>query len=739
MNKIHNKKQELDIIFVYPPSSINANDNNKLFFQINIGSAYIMSYLNQIGFHTKQYITNEPINIFESAKQIVETKAKIVGFTVYDITYSNCILVAKGIKEINPDIIIVFGGPTPTIHSETILKNNNCIDICVRNEGEETVLELLTVLENANFKVKKAQLENVKGITYKMGKDIIFSPNRNVFLSNKKIKHYLDKYPSPYLTDTLKPNFAKIITARGCNQHCTYCNCALLCKNHVTTHSIDRVIEEMEYISNKNQSKNITAEILDDAFTLLPNRAKNICLKMIENKIKLGLTCITRCDKVNKELLEIMKEAGFKSIGFSLESASPRILRNIGKVQNPDTKADNNYDKEKAFISKFLKYTSYAKKLGFHVFASIMVGLPDETIEEARESVEMITKANLDDYMHNIFLILPSTPIFYNYTKYRYKLRKLKDKVQYRTIHTFDPYKVKLGPNANYQKEGIETDKYNLEVLSLSIKRKKLEKYFNNVILLSNNIENGLIDWLKKYLAINGTFIQIYSNLEEAKKNHEINSNKILEYGVPTQSYTAYHIIKDKEANITLKANRTFYWGDDASYPIKLISTKNYFTQNNSNPLQSLCIETEKEDSLYLYNILNNIAQKKDKIKYLMNRPIYPYFQNICKWNGNSANCKYLETVIIDSLSNIKFCWNGKAIGTVGMPFEKIINNLKKLQEKTEIKRHCNDCYKNEVCVKCLFVEPLSEQEYCALKYKIDIESEVHLIKSFDVFKAYHH
>ena len=63
--------------------------------------------------------------------------------------------------------------------------------------------------------------------------------------------------------------------------------------------------------------------IHDDTFTLLGPRAKTLCQAIIERKLGLALSCITRADTVDDELLRLLRRAGFVSIAFGLESAVP--------------------------------------------------------------------------------------------------------------------------------------------------------------------------------------------------------------------------------------------------------------------------------------------------------------------------------------------------------------------------------------------------------------------------------
>ncbi len=728
------------ILFVYPPATLSPKKNVSAHFNICLGSAYCISYLVQNGFIARQFFTEEPINVGQCAARILSEKPRAVGFTVYNTNYCFCRLIANALKKAAPNIVIFFGGPTASVCSETILKTTDSVDICVRHEGEETCLELMSTLDETNFDLKKASLEKIKGISYRLEDNILENPERDILLENRKIPNFLDKYPSPYLTGILNSSSPGIITARGCNHHCVYCNCAIISKRMITTHSTDRVIEELDYISRRiNYDSAI--DIFDDAFTLLPDRALEICSKIIENKIKLPLGCATRCDKVNEELLEKMKEAGFKYIGFSLESAVPRILRVIGKIQNPKTKGDDNFEKEKKFIEKFKKYTSYAKKIGInYVFASIMIGLPAETLEEGQQTVNLIRslEEKIDHYAHNIFKVFPGTPIFFNCEKYGIKLLKYDDQVQYKTIYTYDTNKIKPAPKSNLESDSISQDKSNIKSLALSLRKKIDLNYFNKIILCADFISSELILWLQKYLAVNGPFIQIYSNVNRAKHYYNENEQTLIKYNSPTKHYTGYYQKDRKNGNITLVPFRTYLIAKQCGININILNTKAglLFSHTKINPLHSLCIDRKKEDALQLYHLLVNLSDEDRAVKNLFDSPIYPYISSLCRWEKSLANCITLDTIFVDSDNNIKTCWNGVPIGKVGMPFDEIVENLRNIHCTTAAKRNCRNCNRETECTKCIFPRPLSENEYCDLKRNFNTWKSADLIRTFDIFKG---
>jgi radical SAM superfamily enzyme YgiQ (UPF0313 family) len=730
------------IIFVFTPATSSPAEHMSAHFNMCLGSAYNISYLLQKGFIARQFLTDEPVNVSRCAAQILAKKPKVVGFTVYDNNYCLCQLIADTLKQVTPDIIILFGGPTASVQPGAILRNNHPVDICVRNEGEETCVELLTLLDDVNFDLKRAWpfLEKIKGITYRVGDQILENPGRDILLENRKIPGFLDKYPSPYLSGILNSSKLGLITARGCDQHCVFCNCAVISKRIIATHSMDRVIEELDFISKRfdhNHLLNVT--IYDDAFTLMPGRALEICRKIIENKIKLPLVCITRCDRVNEELLDTMKEADFNSIGFSLESAVPHILRKIGKVQHPNTRTDDNFEKEKEFIEKFKKYTSYAKKIGIeHVFASIMIGLPGETPGEGQQTVNLIRslEETIDYYSHNIFKVYPGTPIFYNYEKYGIKLINDDNQVHSRTIHPYDTRKIPLAPKSNWEVAGIRQDKINMKFLALSLSKKSSVSYFSKIILCADMITGELISWLQNYLSVNGPLIQIYSNLDRAKQYHENNEHALRKYMSPTTSYVSYYQTRKEEGVITLMPFWIHIFGS-CGIAIDLVNTQLGLSASapKVNPLQSVCIDREKQDTLQLHHLLVCLSNKDNLLNDLVCNPIYPYLGSLCRWEKRSANCRTLETVIVDLDNNVKTCWNGNSIGKVGMPFPGIVENLRSIQRAAENRRGCKDCNKQTVCIKCVFPGPLIDNQYCNLKRNFNTEEAAELMRTFDFFK----
>ncbi len=711
-------------------------------FKYNLGAAYIIAFLRNNGFKIEQFISNESYNAEECAKQILMYDPKIVGFTVYDSNYMQCELVSKGLKRSRSDIIVIFGGPTASVHSKEIMEHSENVDLCVRREGEETLFLLLTALSRNDYNLIETDLENIKGLTFRKNKTITINPESNILLSNRIIENYIDKYPSPYISKVIPKSEAfrtGIITARGCNQNCVYCNSAAISRKNIFFHSIERVIDELSYLSSYDSFKG-PIPILDDTFTILPSRTSKICEEIIRNDIKIPLSCSTRCDKITEELLDLMKQAGFVSIGFSLESAVPKTLRSIGKVLPPESKYSENYDKEINFIEKLRTMTSYAKKIGMNpVFISIMIGLPNETINDANKTIEFIKDLNIDFYAHNYLHIFKDTPIYQNFKKFGYKVKSIgpKNKILTYNSFPFDVNKIKLAPSSATENKRKIIDYNNFKILSLAPKRKVRKSYFDNIIIFSDILKPSLVKWMQENLMINGNIIHLYSSEQKFKKYNKKNLATLYNEFSPTMYYECYCLENSNDTSI-LKSERMISLDEQIGFLIKFKNTNlvlRDFKEAHNNIEKIICVEHDLIDTIALYKLLIEISESKNSIEYLLESKPLPQFQKICRWTNNKPNCETLETAIIGKDDSIHVCWLSDPIGKVGIAFSDIIQNILELQRTNKERRNCDECIKNNTCIKCIYPYPLSSEEYCKYKRKQETYKSANLIQSFDILK----
>ena len=336
-------------------------------FQHHLGIAYAQAYMKQFDLPSIQVIPRAGCNYDECLEALEATNAPVIGFPVFDNNFYLVRKLASRIKEQHPDKLVLAGGPAATFSDELILKQSPGIDLCVRFEGEETLTELLPTLIKHGL---NGAISQIQGVSFRRNGSIVRTPNRPLHGLNRSVEDALDDIPSPYLTGILNgTEGAGILTARGCVHHCTYCNFSAMSRHTIRYHSVERVIAELKHFKEtllrhpEMRPDRKLISIHDDAFTLNAARAKKICRRIIEEELRLSLTCLCRADNIDAELVELLKAAGFADISFGLESAVPRVLRNIKKVTNrPPRIKGETYAPEKRYLKKVENCVDLAKK-----------------------------------------------------------------------------------------------------------------------------------------------------------------------------------------------------------------------------------------------------------------------------------------------------------------------------------------------------------------------------------------
>jgi radical SAM superfamily enzyme YgiQ (UPF0313 family) len=137
----------------------------------------------------------------------------------------------------------------------------------------------------------------------------------------------------------------------------------------------------------------------DDTLNLQRAHITAICHEILKRNLDVKWYCEIRCNTSDRELLELMEQAGCYYVSFGIESVSPRILQEINKGITVDQ------------IAQVMRDT---KKLGLYTKAFYLIGLPDETVDEARLTLQFIREHKADITIHRLqcgVTILPGTQV----------------------------------------------------------------------------------------------------------------------------------------------------------------------------------------------------------------------------------------------------------------------------------------------------------------------------------------
>jgi len=318
-------------------------------------------------------------------------KPDYVGITFTTPLYSQSLYMASVVKEYDKKIIVVSGGVhTSSVSVDTLEKSE--IDIAVVGEGDFKLPEIIEAGAEG--------LEKVKGIAYKKGGKV-FANEREPYIKDPDVVPFpatglidIWSYKVPHTYCRKNPVFP-LETSRGCIYGCVYCNKSVFGRTF-RFKSTKRVIEDLKRIQGLGYRE---VHIIDDGFTTDMERAKDICRQIISEKIKLHFNCPNgiRADRVDLELLTLMKKAGFYRVAFGVETGSPKILELIEKNLK---------------MSDISKAFELCKKIGIETTAFFMFGLPEETEEDLKATIRFAKKLKPDIAKFDIMIPMPSTPVF---------------------------------------------------------------------------------------------------------------------------------------------------------------------------------------------------------------------------------------------------------------------------------------------------------------------------------------
>ncbi len=340
------------------------------------GLLYIGSVLKAMG-HDAELVeipfglTQKERSKFLDAK-IREYRPRIAGITCMSMQASIAKEVVKSIKEAAKDVCVVVGGVHPTIDSHDVLSWGT--DICVRGEGERTILEVVDFCNGV------LGIESIKGISYRKGAEMLDNPDREA------IKN-LDELPPLSYELLEKSRFrnrsysirgfwlrcAWIMTTRGCPGRCIFCASKTMHGRVVREFSLDRMLDEVSTLKRNYKVEGLW--VFDDTFTLKERRVVEFCEGLKERKIRLIWACQARVDTFTRRMAEAMRSSGCVQVDFGVESGSQKVLDYIKK----DIRCE---ETRRAF--------RIAKETGMRALATVMVGLPTETEEDFKMTEVLI-------------------------------------------------------------------------------------------------------------------------------------------------------------------------------------------------------------------------------------------------------------------------------------------------------------------------------------------------------------
>ena len=310
----------------------------------------------------------------EAVEETAQRLAKndIVACSVYVWNHYYNYAIAKRVKEINPNVLIIIGGPEPAITDPKLFIDNPWMDLVVCYEGEITFKRILEHYEAKDW-------ETIPGLLINRNGEVVKTPDA------ERIQE-LGEIPSPYLSGIFDDLIAKhpeitwqgtLETNRGCPYACTFCDWGSLTYNKVKKFGLERVFDELEWMAQHNFD---WISITDANFGMFPERDSMIADKIIECQEKYGSPrtfSVAWAKNQKKEVIDIVKKLldakGFnQGLTLSVQSLDLDVLENI-KRKNME-------------MNKLEEVFSLCDQRNIPVYTELILGLPGETLESWKKN-----------------------------------------------------------------------------------------------------------------------------------------------------------------------------------------------------------------------------------------------------------------------------------------------------------------------------------------------------------------
>ncbi|MGE0636370.1 MAG: radical SAM protein [Bacteroidia bacterium] len=366
-----------------------SEQTNELFFNINSNKLPKDKELLTLGLSPKEIADRIPTN------------TKVIGIScMFSFNWIADRELVNYLKRRFPLALFIAGGESISGMPEECLKQCKALDICAIGEGEETIIEVLKVLEN------KTNFSQINGIVFRAEDGSLIKTNKR-----NRIKS-LEDLPFPAWELFPIKNYHKLktgstpevslplIATRGCPYSCTFCTSPDMWGTRYYMRSPEHVIKEIEYLK-----KEFNATIIE-FFDLTAIVKKEWIMKftglLLEKNINIHwrIPAGTRSEAIDGEVARNLKKSGCYFITYAPESGSARLLKII---------------KKKVKLENLLQSIRYSKQEGMRITINMIMGLPDETHLDIWKTMWFLVKCKwngVDSLPLHIFRPYPGSALF---------------------------------------------------------------------------------------------------------------------------------------------------------------------------------------------------------------------------------------------------------------------------------------------------------------------------------------
>lgn len=376
-----------------------------------LGILFVAQALKNAGYEVMFYDGNFNINYKNDVITTIRNchdRVVFVGFYLTFLQIKDCRELIGIIKCFDENIIIVTGGPFPSVFYNSVMESD-LVDICCTGDGADVAVRLADAL------VKNQPLYDIPNIYYKDAQRVITNDkshrdklsetNQIYYEKFIDIEEYVHKFDL-YLTRNFDFKIKRampLLTGLGCSYKCAFCENALLGHKHISL-SATAIFKQIKYY---HENFNIDSfAFFDEDFFVDKQRIYELLNLLEESDLRINWGTQTRVNYfnnkyINSELLKRLEQVGCVRLSIGIESGSPKILKKINKGITPQ---------------QVIAAAETGKDSSIYFSYSIIVNLPDETREDfdmTFDLIDRVTSIKKNSFVsayHNYFAY-PGTPL----------------------------------------------------------------------------------------------------------------------------------------------------------------------------------------------------------------------------------------------------------------------------------------------------------------------------------------
>jgi anaerobic magnesium-protoporphyrin IX monomethyl ester cyclase len=359
-----------------------------------LGILYLCSHLRQHGFDVEVFDTT--FSSRESLFRHLETeKPSVLGIYANLMTRSNVVEIIRVAREAGWRVIV--GGPEPGAYAQEFLESG--ADFVVFGEGESTMQELLTAIRDSDIS-GNAWKSKIAGTAYLDDEGAFHQNPPRVQIADLDAQPWpareaidLHRYVNTWRTHHQQGS-VNFITARGCPYKCRWCSHQVYGQTHRRRNPV-KVVDEVEWLLTEYTPD--IAWVSDDVFTINHEWVRKYAAEMRRRNLHIPFECISRADRLNEEMLDLLAELGCFRIWIGSESGSQRLL----DAMDRGVKVEQ--------VQRAVEM-SRARKIQSGMF--LMWGYEGEEMEDIEATIRHVSKSKPDIFFTTVSYPIKGTPYY---------------------------------------------------------------------------------------------------------------------------------------------------------------------------------------------------------------------------------------------------------------------------------------------------------------------------------------